>query len=101
MSSPSRKVGLRKRLAIAAKSAAAGATAAIMTPVIFYRSGVKRAESKKVYEPIDWGRFAKTINDSGVLNMLAADLVQMTSSRHGDSHLHDEYEDPEGDHQVH
>jgi len=77
MSSPSRKVGLRKRFSIAVQSAAAGATAGILTPVLFYRERVRAAADNSPKTPIDWNRFAQTIHSSGVLQMLMADLVDM------------------------
>lgn len=102
MSSPSRKVGLRKRFSIAVKATAAGATAAVLTPVFFYRSWVKQAENNRPKTTLDWGRLSQTIQSSGVLQMLISDLVDMMPGR--DDNLwvdEDEDENSQEDTTVH
>lgn len=80
MSSPSRKVGLRKRLSIAVNSAAFGAATGIAIPFILYRNGIRAVQSGRKRNPIDWDRLGQTIHSSGVLQMLMTDMIDMRAT---------------------
>lgn len=101
MSSSSRKVGLTKRLSIAVKSAAIGTAAAIVTPILLYRRGIKHAQSGRLNVSLDWDRIAKTVNSSGVLGMILSDMVDMLPGRFQDLWEDDEDEDFQKGQTVH
>ena len=74
MSSPSRKVGLRKRISIAVTSAAAGAVSAAVVPFLFYRSAIRQAQSDKPKRKVDWNGIGNKFVNSGLFYDIMAEL---------------------------
>lgn len=100
MSSSTRKISLKERLSIAAKSMAIGAVWGAAMPPLLYRMWLRDAAAEKKKAPFDWNRVAIVVQNSNLLGLLHQEFIEKDLPPPGWHDMCDEC-DREGGEQVH